>query len=73
MCDYDTLSDTDKKKVIKTIEQEYLAYLFLNNSNGKLRSQLKKDVANIYSKGNTNAYPTDIHKELTLMNEYKPS
>jgi hypothetical protein len=34
--------------------------------------QLKKDVANDYSKGNTNAYPTDIHKALTLMNEYKP-
>ncbi len=24
------------------------------------------------TKGNTNAYPTDIHKALTLMNEYKP-
>jgi hypothetical protein len=49
-----------------------LAYLFLNNSNGKLHSQLKKDVVNNYSKGNTEAYPTDIHKALTLMNEYKP-
>ena len=54
------------------MEQEYLAYLFLNNSNAKLHSQLKKDVANDYSKGNTEAYPTDIHKALTLMNEYKP-
>jgi hypothetical protein len=49
-----------------------LAYLFLNNSNAKLHTQLKKDVANDYSKGNTDAYPTDIHKALTLMNEYKP-
>ena len=24
------------------------------------------------SKGNTNTYPNDIHKALTLMNEYKP-
>ncbi len=29
-------------------------------------------MANDYSKGNTEAYPTDIHKALTLMNEYKP-
>jgi hypothetical protein len=69
---YDTLSDTDKKKVIDSVEQEYLAYLFLNNSNAKMHSQLKKDVANDYSKGNTDAYPNDIHKALTLMNEYKP-
>jgi len=68
---YDTLSDADKKKVIDSIEQEYLAYLFLNNSNAKMHSQLKKDVANDYSKGNTDAYPNDIHKALTLMNEYK--
>ncbi len=69
---YDTLSDADKKKVTNSVEQEYLAYLFLNNSNGKLHSQLKKDVVNDYSKGNTNAYPNNIHKALTLMNEYKP-
>ncbi len=49
-----------------------MAYLFLNNSSNRLHSQLKKDVANDYSKGNTEAYPTDIHKALTLMNEYKP-
>jgi hypothetical protein len=48
---YDTLSDTYKKKVIDSVEQEYLAYLFLNNSNAKMHSQLKKDVANDYSKG----------------------
>jgi hypothetical protein len=69
---YDTLSDTDKKKLIETVKQEYLAYLFLHNINGKMHSQLKKDVANDYSKGNTDAYPTDIHKALTLMNKYKP-
>ncbi len=69
---YDTLSDADKKKVIDSIEQEYLAYLFFNNSNVKMHSQLKKDVANDYSKGNTDAYPNDIHKVLTLMNKYKP-
>jgi hypothetical protein len=33
MGDYDTLSDPDKKKVIDRVEQENLAYLFLNNSN----------------------------------------
>ncbi len=72
MGNYDTLSDTNKEKVIKTIKQECLAYLFLNNSNGKMHSQLKKNVANNYSKGNTDVYPTDIHMALTLMNEYKP-
>jgi hypothetical protein len=34
------------------MEQEYLAYLFINNSNQKLHPQLKKDVANDYFKGN---------------------
>jgi hypothetical protein len=37
-----------------------------------MHTQLKKDVANDYSKGNQDAYPPDIHKALTLMNEYKP-
>jgi hypothetical protein len=69
---YDTLSDTDKKKVIGSVEQEYLAYLFFTNSKAKMHSQLKKDVANDYSKGNTDVYPNDIHKALTLMNKYKP-
>ncbi len=68
MGSYATLSGTDKKKVIDSVEQEYLAYLFLNNSNAKMHSQLKKDVANDYSKGNTDVYPNDIHKALTLMN-----
>jgi len=57
----------DKKKVIDSIEQEYLAYLFLNNSNAKMHSQRKKDVVNDYSKGNTDAYPNNIYKALTLM------
>ena len=67
--DYDKLAVDAKQKVRDQVEQEYLAYLFLNNSNTKLHSQLKKDVANDYSKGNIDAYPTDIHKALTLMNE----
>ena len=70
--DYDKLSEDEQKKIINQVEQEYLAYLFLKNSNAKLHTQLKKDVANDYSKGNTDAYPTNIHKALTLMNEYKP-
>ncbi len=37
-----------------------------------MHSLLKMDVANDYSKVNTDAYPTDIHKWLTLMNKYKP-
>ena len=61
-----------KKTVFDVVEQEFLAYLFINNSNVKMHSQLKKDVANNYSKGNTDAYPKDIHKALTLMNKYKP-
>jgi hypothetical protein len=54
------------------VDQEYLAYLFINYSNQKLHSQLKKDLANNYLKGNMEAYPSDIHKALTLMNDYKP-
>jgi hypothetical protein len=72
MGNYGTLSDTDKKKVIDSVEQEYLAYLFLNNSNAKMHRQLKKDIVNDYSKGNINTCPNHIHKALTLMNEYKP-
>ena len=70
--DYDTLTNDQQKKIRDQVEQEYLAYLFLNNSSAKLHTQLKKDVANDYSKGSIDAYPTDIHKALTLMNEYKP-
>jgi hypothetical protein len=70
--EFDKLSSADKKKIIDQVKQEYLAYLFLNNSNAKMQTQLKKDVANDYSKGITDAYPNNIHKALTLMNEYKP-
>ncbi len=70
--DFNKLSSAQKKKIIDQVEQEYLAYLFLNNSNVRLHSQLKKDVVNDYSKENTDVYPTDIHKALTLMNKYKP-
>ena len=48
--DYDGLTKDEKKKIIDPVKQEYLAYLFLNNSNAKLHTQLKKDVANNYSK-----------------------
>ena len=72
MGDYANLSASDKKLVLDIVEQEYLAYLFINNSNAKLHSQLKKDIANNYSKGNTESYPSDIRKSLTLMNEYQP-
>jgi hypothetical protein len=72
MVAYDTLSPAEKKTVVDVVDQEeYLAYLFINNSNVKMHSQLKKDVANACSKGNTDAYPKDIHKALTLMNKYK--
>ncbi len=70
--DPNTLANDQQKKIREQVEQKYLAYLFLNNSSAKLHTQLKKDVANDYSKGNIDAYPTDIHKALTLMNEYKP-
>jgi hypothetical protein len=59
-----------QKNVRDILEQEYLVYLFINNSNQKLHSQLKKDVANNYLKGNMEAYHSNIHKVLTLMNEY---
>ncbi len=38
--DYETLSKDEKKSVRDLVEQEYLAYLFINNSNQKLHSQL---------------------------------
>jgi hypothetical protein len=61
---YDTLTPAKQKNVRDVMEQEYLAYLFINNSNQKLHSQLKKDVANDYSKGNMEVYPSGIHKAL---------
>jgi hypothetical protein len=69
---FNTLPPTDKKMVVDIVKQGYLAYLFINNSNVKMHSQLKKDVANNYSKGNMDAFPKYIHKALTLVNEYKP-
>jgi hypothetical protein len=66
------LLDIEQKAIIELVKQEYVAYFFINNSNKKMHTQLKKDVANDYSKGNQDAYPSDIHRVLTLMNEYKP-
>ncbi len=43
---YDTLAIDVKKRVVDQVEQEYLAYLFLNNSNVKLHSQLKNSREN---------------------------
>ncbi len=70
--EYETLMPAEQMNVRDIIEQEHLAYLFIDNSNQKMHNQLKKDVANDYLKGNMEAYPSDIHKTLTLMNEYKP-
>jgi hypothetical protein len=70
--EYDTLTPAKQKNVRDVVGQEHLVYLFINNSNQKLHSQLKKDVAFTYSKGNMEVYPSDIHKALTLMNEHKP-
>ncbi len=72
MGDYVNLSAPEKKSIIDVVEQEYLAYLFINIGNAKLHSKLKKFIANDYSKGNPEAYPNDIHKALTLMNKYQP-
>jgi hypothetical protein len=70
--EYETLKPAEQKNVRDIVEQEYLAYYFINNSNQKLHSQLKNVVAKDYSKGNFEAFPSNIHKNLTLMNdEYK--
>jgi hypothetical protein len=45
------LLEVEQKTIIELVEQEYLAYLFLNNSNQKMHTQSKKDVANDYYKG----------------------
>jgi hypothetical protein len=72
--DFDTLTEPEQKRIIGLVEQDYLTYLFLHNSNANMHSQLKKDVvANAYTKCNPEAYPADIRKALTLMNEYKLS
>ncbi len=70
--EYETLTPAKQKNIRDVVEQEYLAYLFINNSNQRLHSQPKKDVANNYLKRNIEVYPSDIYKALTLMNEYKP-
>jgi hypothetical protein len=70
--EYETLKPAEQKNVRDIVEQEYLAYLFINNSNQKFHSQLKKNVANDYLKGNIEVNPSNIHKSLTLMNEFKP-
>jgi hypothetical protein len=72
LADFDMLTVLEQKRIIGLVEKDYLAHLFLHNSIAKVHSQLKKDVANDYSKGNPEAYPANIHKTLTLMNEYKP-
>ncbi len=64
--DFNLLSKQEQKRIIELVEQDYLAYLFLHNSNAKKVGQLKKDAANDYSKGNSEVYPANIH------NEYKP-
>ncbi len=70
--EYKTIKPPEQKNVWDIVGQEYLAYLFINNSNQNVHSQLKKDVAKNYLKGNIEAHPSNIHKALTLMNEYKP-
>ncbi len=44
--EYETLTPAKQKNVRDVIEQVYLAYLIINNSNQKLHSQLKKVMAN---------------------------
>jgi hypothetical protein len=47
---FTNLLKVEQKAIIK-VKQEYLAYLFLNNSNQKMHTQLKRDVANDYLRG----------------------
>jgi hypothetical protein len=72
LAEINTVTKPEQKRIIRLVKHDYLAYLFLHNSNAKMHSQLKKGVANYYSKGNPEAYPANMHKVLTLMNEYKP-
>jgi hypothetical protein len=53
--EHDTLTPAKQMNIREVMEQEYLAYMFINSSNQKLHSQLKKDVANDYSKENMEA------------------
>jgi hypothetical protein len=57
-----SVSDYNKNKVIDSVKQDVAA--------GKA-GRVEKVVARDYSKGNTNGYPSIIHKALTLMNEYR--
>ncbi len=70
--EYETLMPVEQKNIKDVNGKEFLVYLFINNRNQKLHSQLKKDLANNCLKGNMEAYLSDIPKALTLMNEYKP-
>lgn len=49
--EYETLKPAEKKNDRDIVEQEYLVYLFINNCNQKLHSQLKKDWPTITWKG----------------------
>ena len=40
LADFDTLSKPEQERIIELVEQDYLAYLFLHNSNAKMHSQL---------------------------------
>jgi hypothetical protein len=56
--EYENLTPAEQKTARDIVEQEYLAYLFINNSSQKLHSQPKKDVANNCLKGDMEAYPS---------------
>jgi hypothetical protein len=58
--EYETLTPAEQKNVRDIIEQEYLAYLFINNSSQKLHSQPKMDVANNCLNGDMETYRSDI-------------
>ncbi len=49
--EYETLTPDEQKNVRDVVDQEYLAYPFINSSNQKLHSQLKKKWPTITQKG----------------------
>jgi hypothetical protein len=65
--EYETLMPAKQKNIRVIVEQECLAYLFINNSNQKLYSRGQQLLEREHG-----GYLSDIHKALTLMNEYKP-
>jgi hypothetical protein len=70
--DYELLLDTVKEANVKEdVKQASMAYLFFINSNKKKHSQLKKTVAKDHSKDKAEAYPSNCHAALTLMNDFK--